>query len=111
MSRASSPSVMLRVARTPRLGRSGRPLAGSGRLGGPVRLAVVALGLSYALGAQPALARPRRAFTEQLERRRALDAKGKFAEAAAAFEAALRVAPDDPTALAEPGLAQYKQRI
>ena len=101
---------MLRVAPTSSTGRSGRHLVGSGRLGGPVRLAAVALGLSQVLGAQPALARPPKAFTEQLKKGRALEAKGKFAEAAAAFAAALRVAPGDPTALTELGLAQYKQK-
>lgn len=50
----------------------------------------------------------RRAFNEHLARGRALEKGSKYAEASAAFELALGIIPEHPTALSELGWTAYK---
>jgi hypothetical protein len=69
---------------------------------------VLAVALTLAIVIRPALADPPKAFTEQRKTGRELEASGKHAEAAAAFGAALRAVPDDPSVLAELGWVQFE---
>lgn len=71
--------------------------------------------VALALATAPLLAGPRsdadeKTFGAALAKGRALEVKGKHADAITAFQAALKIDADDATALAELGLVQYVQK-